>query len=189
MNHWMCDDKSPILPLRDLRQMRDGRPSEPKGDHSLVSQKGSNYFLRIDPNRFTFLYFKMAVLPLVPETKMADVGKLITRKPIGQESHVVSVHNYVRNFDFVPRIWSRLCDKDCLYILSSSKNSLSYIATYRNNILSYSDLQRQHTLLHCDLQRQHTLSPSLSNILTSSSQPHENVYLLQPFSFLLCLFG
>ena len=50
MNHWMCDDKSPILPLRNLRQMCDGRPPEPKGDHSLVNQKGSNYFLRIDPN-------------------------------------------------------------------------------------------------------------------------------------------
>ena len=52
MSHWMCD-KSPILPLRDLRQMCDGRPPEPKGDHSLVSQKGSNYFLRIDPNTTT----------------------------------------------------------------------------------------------------------------------------------------
>ena len=50
MNHWMCDDKSPVLPLRDLRPMCVGRPPEPKGDHSLVSQKGSNYFLRIDPN-------------------------------------------------------------------------------------------------------------------------------------------
>ena len=50
MNHWMCDDKSPVLPLRDLRPTCDGRPPEPKGDHSLVSQKGSNYFLRIDPN-------------------------------------------------------------------------------------------------------------------------------------------
>ena len=52
MNHWMCNDKSPILPLRDLRPMCDGRPPEPKGDHSLVSQKGSNYFLRIDPNTY-----------------------------------------------------------------------------------------------------------------------------------------
>ena len=49
----MCKDTSPILPLRDLRQMSDGWPPEPKGDHSLVSQKGSNYFLRIDPNRNT----------------------------------------------------------------------------------------------------------------------------------------
>ena len=46
----MCDDKSPVLPLRDLRPICDGRPPHPKGDHSLVSQKGSNYFLRIDPN-------------------------------------------------------------------------------------------------------------------------------------------
>ena len=28
---------------------------------------------------FTLLYFKMAVMPLVPEAKMADVGKLISR--------------------------------------------------------------------------------------------------------------
>ena len=27
---------------------------------------------------FTLLYFKMAVIPLVPETKMVDVGKLIS---------------------------------------------------------------------------------------------------------------
>ena len=45
MSHWMCDDKSPVLPLRDLRPVCDGKPPEPKGDHSLVSQKG-----RIDPN-------------------------------------------------------------------------------------------------------------------------------------------
>ena len=51
MSHWMCDDKSPVLPLRDLRPMSDSRPPEPKGDHSLVSQKGGNFFLRIDPNR------------------------------------------------------------------------------------------------------------------------------------------
>ena len=52
MNHWMCDDKSPILPLRDLRPMCDGWSPEPKGDHFLVSQKGSNYFLRTDPNNY-----------------------------------------------------------------------------------------------------------------------------------------
>ena len=143
---------------------------------------------------------------------------------------MVSAHNYVCNFDFVPCIWSRLHDKDCLYILSSSKNSLSLILTSRDNTLSFSftfsltesthslhsDLQRQHILspifftyrdstlslilsiltyrvsthsqsLHCNLQRQHILS--LSYILTSSSQPHKNVYILQPFSFLFCLFS
>ena len=49
MNHWMYD-KSPVLPLCNLRPMCDGRPPKPKGDHSVVSQKESNYFLRIDPN-------------------------------------------------------------------------------------------------------------------------------------------
>ena len=114
------------------------------------------------------LYFKMAVMPLVPETKMADVGKLI--------SHVVSTHNYVCTFDFVLRIWSWLHDKDCLYILSSSKNTLS----------PFWLTETTHSLSHFHLQRQHTLS--LSYILTSSSQPHENVYFPQPFSFLFCLF-
>ena len=50
MNHWMCDDKALVLSLRDLHQKCDGRPPKPEVDHSLVSQKGSNYFLRIDPN-------------------------------------------------------------------------------------------------------------------------------------------
>ena len=50
MNHWICDDKSPVLPLRDLHKKCYGRPRKPKSEHTLVSQKGSNYFLRIDPN-------------------------------------------------------------------------------------------------------------------------------------------
>ena len=53
MNHWMGDDKSLVLYLCDLHQKCDGRPPKPNGDHSLVSQKGSNYFLRIDPNTIT----------------------------------------------------------------------------------------------------------------------------------------
>ena len=67
---------------------------------------------------------------------------------------MICAHNYIHNLDFVPRIWSQPNDKDCLYILSSSKNSLSYTLTSRDNTLSLS--------LHCDLQRQHTLSLSLS---------------------------
>ena len=50
MNHWICDDKALVLSLRDLHQKCDGRPPKPKGDLSLVSQKGSNYFLRTDSN-------------------------------------------------------------------------------------------------------------------------------------------
>ena len=43
----------------------------------------------------------MDVMPLVPETKMADVRILI----IGQENHV-------RNLNFLPRFWSLLHDKN-----------------------------------------------------------------------------
>ena len=67
---------------------------------------------------------------------------------------MVSAYNYIRNFDFVLNIWSQLHDKDCLYILLSSKNSLSYTGICRDRTLS------------------------LSYILTSRSQLHENVYIL-----------
>ena len=80
----------------------------------------------------------MAVIPLVHETKMVDIGILMSQEPIGQESHMICAHNYVRNFDFAPRIWSRLHHKDCLYILLSSKNAFSYIVTYRDSTLSHS---------------------------------------------------
>ena len=101
---------------------------------------------------FTFLYFKMTVVPLVPETKIADVGKLIkSREPIGQESHVV------RNFDFVPRFWSRLHDKNCLYILSSFKNSsFPFRLTETTRSLTLRLTETTHSF-HFDFQRQHTL--------------------------------
>ena len=37
---------------------------------------------------------------------------------------------------FIPHIWSRPHDKDCLYILSSSKNLFSHILTSRDSTLS-----------------------------------------------------
>ena len=90
----------------------------------------------------------MAVMPLVPEhkrwrtvSKLISLGNLLVRKV----TWFVVLHNYVCNFDFVPRIWNLLHDKDWLNILSSSKCSLSYIETYRG----------QHTLpfLHFDFQQ------------------------------------
>ena len=57
----------------------------------------------------------MAVMPLVPEIKMADVSKLISLgNRLVRENHVVSAHNYVPNFNFNLRFWSLLHDKDCL---------------------------------------------------------------------------
>ena len=99
---------------------------------------------------FTLLYFKMAVIPLVPETNMADVGKLINLGDLfGQESHVMCAHNYVCIFDFVPRIWSRPHDKDCLYIFSSFTFSLT------DSTLSLSPFRLTETA--------HSLSLSLSH--------------------------
>ena len=92
-------------------------------------------------------------------------------------------------------ILSRAFGADCMtritYIYSSlpsthsltlrlTDNPLSpFRLTEATHTLSYFPLQRQHTLLHCDLQRHHT--PFLSYILTSSSQPHENVYIFNLF--------
>ena len=61
MNHWMCNDKALVLSLRDLHQKCDGRPPKPKGDHSLVSQKESNYFLGID----SYTLFGLSLLTIL----------------------------------------------------------------------------------------------------------------------------
>ena len=53
---------------------------------------------------FTLLYFKIAMIPLVPETKMVDVGKLIS---LGNLSVRKVTWFVLRTFDFVLRIWSR----------------------------------------------------------------------------------
>ena len=97
-------------------------------------------------------------MPLVPETKMADISKLMSLETTGQESHVVCAHNYVLNFDFVPRFWSRLHDKDWLYILSSFKNSFFlFRLTETTHSLTLWLTKITHSL-HFDPQRQYTLS-------------------------------
>ena len=70
-----------------------------------------------------------------------DIGELIS-----QESHVICAHNYVCTFDFILCIWSRPHDKDCLYILLSSKNLLSHILTYRDSTLSLFILTSRNSL-------------------------------------------
>ena len=112
------------------------------------------------------------LLPLVPETKMADVcklvslGNLLARKVLTTTSATL--------------ILSRAFGADCVTWIAYiySKHLCSYIVTSRET----------HTHTYT-LSLFLSLSLSLSCILTSSSQPHENVYILQPFSFLFCLFG
>ena len=127
--------------------------------------------------RFTLRYFKMTVMPLVTETKMADVGKLICFGNL----LVRKVTWFVLTTTSATMILSRAFGADCMtritYIYSPLPRArFFFILISRDNTLSLSPLQLTETT--------HFLS--LSNILTSSCQPHENVYILQPFSFLFC---
>ena len=145
---------------------------------------------------FTLLYFKMAVIPLVPETKMVDVGKLISPGNL----LVRKISLFVFTTTSATLILSRAfeADKHCLYILSFFKNSLSYILTYRDSThtrthththththslslslsLTFRLTETTHSLslslslsLHFDLQRQHTLSLFISTSRNSLTLP------------------
>ena len=88
---------------------------------------------------FTLLYFKMAVMPLVPETKMANIGKLIS----------------LRNLLVRKVTWLVLTTTSTTLILSCAfgTNCMTRIAYI------YSCLPRTHSF-HLALQRQHTHSLS-----------------------------
>ena len=91
---------------------------------------------------FTLLYFKMAMIPLVPGTKMVDVCKLISLRNL----LVKKVTWDVLTTTPATLILSRAFGADCM-------TKIAYI---------YSRLPRTHSLSHFLLQRQHTLTP-LSN--------------------------
>ena len=71
---------------------------------------------------------------------------------------MICAHNYVCKFDFVLWFWSRLDDKNCLYILLSSKNSFfPFQLTETTRSLTLWLTETTHSF-HFDFQRQHTLS-------------------------------
>ena len=86
----------------------------------------------------------MALIPLVPETKMVDAGKLIILGNLWV-TKVTCLCSQLRPEILSRAFWSRPHDKDCLYILSSFKNSFSHILTLSLS-LSLS--------LHFDFQKQ-----------------------------------
>ena len=122
------------------------------------------------------MYFKMTMMPLVPETTMVDVVKLISLGNL----LVRKVTWLVLTTTSVTLILSCAFGADCMTTIANINSRLpsTHSLTLRLTEMTHS--------LHFDSQRQHTLS--LLH-LTSSSQPHENVYILQPFSFLSCLFS
>ena len=61
---------------------------------------------------FTLIYFKMAVIPLVPETKMVDIGKLISLKNLLVKKVMWFVLTTTSTpLIFIPRIWNQPHDK------------------------------------------------------------------------------
>ena len=107
----------------------------------------------------TLRYLKMAVTQLVPETKKVDVGKLISLRNL----LVRKVIRFVLATTSATLILSRSFGADWM-------TRIAYI---------YSRLPKTHSFSPFQLQRQNTLS--FSYILTSNSQSHENVCILQHF--------
>ena len=106
-------------------------------------------------------------MPLVPETKMADVGKLISLGNLLARKTMWLVLTTMSATSILSHVfWSLLHDKDCLYMLSSS------------NI---------HSLSHFHLQGQHALSSGTSreNTLTLSILTNRviTLFLFSTFDF------
>ena len=124
---------------------------------------------------FTLLYFKMAMMPLVPETKMADISKLISLENL----LVRKVTWLVLTTTSATLILSRAFGADCV-------TRIAYI---------YSRLPSTH-YLHFELQRHHTFSIwtyrdntlSLSYIFMSSTQPPRKCIHSISFFFLVLPF-
>ena len=145
---------------------------------------------------FTLVYFKMAAIPLVPETKMVDVGKLISLENLLVRKVTWFVLTTTStSLIFNLHIWSRPHDKDFLYIISSSKNSLSHILTYRDSTHTFSlSLSLTHTFWFPE-----TVLSLSSFRLPETARPcqlvrHNSirvtwVYILRPFSFQFFLFS
>ena len=126
---------------------------------------------------FTFLYFKMAMMPLVPETKMADVGKLISLGNL----LVRKVTWFVLTTTSATLILSRDFGADYMtriaYIYSRLSRTHSFLS--RDNMLSYTATYRDNSLFPFWLPET-THSLSLLH-LTSSSHPHEMYTLCDYF--------
>ena len=115
---------------------------------------------------FTLLYLKWPWCHLSPKqrwwtsVKLISLGNLLVRKVTWLVVTTTSA-TLILSCDF---------DKNCLYILSSFKNSFFSISTHTDNTLSYTATYRDNALFPFWLpETTHTLS--LLH-LTSSSQPH-----------------
>ena len=97
-------------------------------------------------------------MPLVPETKMADFGKLISLGNL----LVRKVTWFVLTTTSATLILSHDFGADCM-----TRIAYIYSHLWRTHSFHF-DSQRQHTLLHCDLLRQLTFSILISRDNTLS---------------------
>ena len=111
---------------------------------------------------FTLLYFEMAVIPLVPETKMADVGKLISAGNL----LVWKVTWLVLTITSATLILSRAFGADCM-----TRITYIYSLLLRTHCLSHFLLQRRHTLTHSILTHRDSFSLFISTSRNSLTLP------------------
>ena len=135
---------------------------------------------------FTLLYFKMAVMPIVPETKMADVGKLISLENL----LVRKFTWFVLTTTSETLILSRDFGADCMTRVAYTYSRLSTTHPFPFRLIETTSsltLQRAETtnFFHFDFQRQHTLSLTFD---FQQSTPR-NVLSMQLFSFLFDHYG
>ena len=123
---------------------------------------------------FTLLYFKMAVIPLVPETKMVDIGKLISLENLlvrkvtwfvltTTSTSLILSHTFEADHTTrIAYIYSHLPRTHSLHFHLWKQQILSLsIFTYRDSTLSlYLSLSLTHIHTHILTTRDSTLSSS-----------------------------
>ena len=136
--------------------------------------------------RFTLLYFKMAVMPLVPETKMADIGKLISLGNLLARKTMWLVLTTTSATSILSRVFGAYCMTRIVYKYSHLLTLiLFHIFTYTINSLFPLCLPER--TLSPFWQTESTYSSSFLH-LTSSSQLPRKCILPATILFLVILF-
>ena len=140
---------------------------------------------------FTLQYLEVAVMPLVPETKMADIAKLIDlRNLLAWRTTWLMLRN-TSTTSILSRVFRAYSMTRILYKYFVFQHSSSFSPFYLQG-------QGQHTLFSVT-SREKTLTLSISTHRSNTLPPfyiwlpavncHKNVYTMQPFSSLLHFFS
>ena len=137
---------------------------------------------------FTLLYFKMAVMPPVPETKMADVGKLIILWNLLARKTTCLMLTNTSATSIFSRVFGAYCMTRIVYKFSRLPILIIFhIFTYRVNTIFPARLPERTLSLSTFRQTESIHSSSFLH-LTSSSQPPRKTVLHATIPFLVILF-